>query len=48
MHCGEWFDLYLSDTKSMVGRIELARQWYVNLGSVRFNLRKQQTYKIEI
>lgn len=47
MHCGEWFDLFLSDTKSMVGRLELAKEWYVDFGSVRFNLRKQETYKIE-
>lgn len=49
MHCGEWFDLFLSDTLSAPCRLEWDRNWYVvMLKNVRFNLRKQETYRIEL
>jgi hypothetical protein len=47
LHCREWFDLCLSETRSIAFRLEFARYWYVIMGNVRLNLRSQDTYKIE-
>jgi hypothetical protein len=49
MHCGEWFDLFLSDTQSAPCRLEWDQNWYVvMMKNVRLNLRKQEIYKIEV
>lgn len=50
MHCGEWFDLWVGEKQSLPCRLELARQWYVIIGTgqVRLNLRTKDTYKVEV
>lgn len=50
MHCGEWFDLCIGEEKGVPCRLELARHWYVIMGSegIKLNLRKKETYKIEM
>nr|WP_272437785.1 DUF5348 domain-containing protein [Terrihalobacillus insolitus] len=50
LYCGESFDLYLEDGKSIPCRIELSNQWYLLLGryGVKFNLEPKEVYKINI
>jgi hypothetical protein len=45
---GEWFDLYVSEERSFSCRLEYAKRWTLIMGSMRFNLRTQDVYKIEI
>ncbi|MCC3359729.1 DUF5348 domain-containing protein [Bacillus sp. REN16] len=50
MNCGEPFELCIGKNYGIPCRLELGTQWYVVIGSegVKLNLRKDQTYKINI
>lgn len=50
MHCGECFELYISDNKCIPCRLELAREWFIVMGSedLKLNLKKNEVYKIRI
>ncbi|MFC4620574.1 DUF5348 domain-containing protein [Camelliibacillus cellulosilyticus] len=47
LHCGETFELAIGKT-AIPCRIELDSVWYIVLQGIRFNLRKQDTYRIII
>jgi hypothetical protein len=45
---GEGFALYVSEERSFPCRLEYAKRWTLIMGSMRFNLRTQDVYKIEV
>ncbi|TVY08342.1 DUF5348 domain-containing protein [Paenibacillus cremeus] len=47
LNCGEWLEIRIGD-KGIPCRIELDRDWYVIMREARFNLRKKDTYQVEI
>lgn len=47
MYCGEWMNMRIGD-KGIPCRLEMDRDWYVILGQTRFDLRKKDTYLVEI
>lgn len=50
MHCGKSFEICIGGDRSVPCRLELGSQWYVFMGSagVKFNLRKNEIYKIKL
>ncbi|KIL41922.1 hypothetical protein SD70_04050 [Gordoniibacillus kamchatkensis] len=47
LHCGECIEIRIGD-KGIPCRIELDRDWYVIMREARFNLRKKETYQVDI
>jgi|HigsolmetaAR206D_1030411.scaffolds.fasta_scaffold14703_2 hypothetical protein len=47
LHCGESFELYIG-RKSFPCRLELAKNWYVIMDDVRFDLREGDQYTVKI
>lgn len=47
MLSGEWFDLYITEEKSYPCQLEFSKKWLIKMGSLCFQLRPQDTYKIE-
>lgn len=47
LHCGECLEIRVGD-RGIPCRIELDRDWYVIMRETRFNLRKKDTYQVDI
>lgn len=47
LHCGEIFSILIGG-ESIVCRLELGSQWYIEIENVRFNLRETDKYLITL
>jgi Domain of unknown function (DUF5348) len=47
LHCGNFLEIRIGE-RGIPCRIELDRDWYVVMQEARFNLRKKDTYQVEI
>lgn len=47
IHCGECLEIRVGD-RGIPCRLELDRDWYVIMREARFNLRKKDTYQINL
>jgi hypothetical protein len=47
LHCGDGVSIYFSNSFFRC-RIEFGREWYICIGNVKFNLRKQEKYRVMI
>ena len=50
VRCGDFFDLHLGYGRKLSCRMELGMEWYVIVGmnDVRFNLKPNETYQVDI
>jgi hypothetical protein len=48
MFHGEWFDLYITEERSIPCRLEYSKRWILIMGSLRLHLRTQDVYKVEV
>ena len=47
LHCGDGFSIYFSNVFIQCS-IEFGGEWYVYISNVKFNLRKQEKYRVLI
>ncbi len=47
LHCGDSISIFITNTFIRC-RIEYDREWYICIGNVKFNLRKQAKYTVRM